>query len=255
MMMRTKTSLAKRRGWFAERFAYKAGRTHLNCAVCGRDIWLPACKAEKYKTCGGDCAKEKFVPQKLARLRPCEKCGKKFIPRQRQLMLGTGRFCSVQCSKWEKIEKLNAPEAHAKQKGIMRDLRAQGRIKYARGPTNSRWSGGKEAARLRGIERAKLYIKNNPDKARAWSHNRRVKKNNLGVLPSDAAARLMRLQNGRCAVCRCRLGAKYHLDHIVPIARNGRNEFQNVQLLCVPCNQHKAAKIPHLFMQSRGFLL
>ena len=46
-----------------------------------------------------------------------------------------------------------------------------------------------------------------------------------------------------------------HLDHKVPLAAGGANEFGNLQLLCPRCNLAKSARDPLDFMQSRGFLL
>lgn len=61
-------------------------------------------------------------------------------------------------------------------------------------------------------------------------------------------------QAGHCAACREALD-KYHVDHIVPLIRGGRNDKGNLQLLCAPCNMAKRDKPPEVFMQSRGFLI
>ena len=41
----------------------------------------------------------------------------------------------------------------------------------------------------------------------------------------------------------------------MPLARGGKHEASNLQLLCPPCNMSKNAKHPIDFMQQRGFLL
>ena len=34
---------------------------------------------------------------------------------------------------------------------------------------------------------------------------------------------------------------RFHIDHVIPIARGGTNEPDNLQVLCQPCNQRKWA--------------
>jgi 5-methylcytosine-specific restriction endonuclease McrA len=62
-------------------------------------------------------------------------------------------------------------------------------------------------------------------------------------------------QKGRCAGCGISLRKAFHADHIHPIALGGRNDIQNIQLLCAPCNQTKGAKLPEAWAQSMGRLL
>ena len=96
----------------------------------------------------------------------------------------------------------------------------------------------------------------NPDKGRVYAHNRRArKKANGGQLSPDITDKLLKLQKGKCACCKQRLGKDYHLDHIVPLALGGAHADENMQLLRDVCNLKKGAKHPVDFMQQRGFLL
>lgn len=56
-----------------------------------------------------------------------------------------------------------------------------------------------------------------------------------------ARARLIREHGEWCAFC----GEVERLtvDHIIPLARGGNNEFRNLQLLCDSCNNRKGCKI------------
>lgn len=49
-------------------------------------------------------------------------------------------------------------------------------------------------------------------------------------------------QNFRCALCGVPLGviAQPHVDHVVPVARGGNSELDNLQLLCRRCNLGKS---------------
>lgn len=112
------------------------------------------------------------------------------------------------------------------------------------------------AARDKEVERARLkkWHADHPGAKRAHEYNRRDRKRG-GKLSSDIVTRLMTLQRGLCACCMTDIKSKYHVDHIMPLARGGENVDSNAQLLCPPCNMQKKAKHPVDFMQQRGFLL
>jgi 5-methylcytosine-specific restriction endonuclease McrA len=111
------------------------------------------------------------------------------------------------------------------------------------------------------VERIKEWMRRyraeNPQFAVIHQQNRRARKlRNGGKLSKGLAQKLLVLQRHKCACCRANLRlVGYQLDHIEPLALGGRNDDQNMQLLCPPCNRSKHAKPPHEFMQSRGYLL
>lgn len=103
---------------------------------------------------------------------------------------------------------------------------------------------------------AKWYAAN-PDAGRIHRQNRSARKREAGGrLSAGLAAKLFKLQRGKCA-CGCGqpLGDDYHLDHRMPLALGGANEDWNMQLLTATCNLQKSTKHPVEFMQQRGFLL
>jgi predicted nucleic acid-binding Zn-ribbon protein len=100
-----------------------------------------------------------------------------------------------------------------------------------------------------------IWRKSNLEACRIHNHNRRAKqRENGGELSKGIAAKLFKLQKGKCACCGKSLGKDYHLDHRMPIALGGPNIDSNMQLLTRICNLQKHAKDPIDFMQSRGFL-
>ena len=105
--------------------------------------------------------------------------------------------------------------------------------------------------------RVAKWKRENPGKVAAICQNRRAKKAMAnGQLSPGLADRLMDLQRGLCAACRCDLKSSgRHLDHIQPLSKNGSNTDSNIQLLCPSCNSSKHSKHPIEFMQQRGFLL
>jgi 5-methylcytosine-specific restriction endonuclease McrA len=96
----------------------------------------------------------------------------------------------------------------------------------------------------------------NPDVVRTYHQNRRARKRmDGGKLSKDLAAKLFKLQKGKCPCCGKPLGSDYHMDHKMPLALGGANEDWNIQLLRKRCNSQKSAAHPIDFMQSRGFLI
>lgn len=67
-------------------------------------------------------------------------------------------------------------------------------------------------------------------------------------------AGLMVEQGAICPCCKIDLIALgyYHLDHIMPLALGGVNEYWNAQFLCPSCNFSKNAKNPYSWAKSTG---
>lgn len=100
----------------------------------------------------------------------------------------------------------------------------------------------------------------NPDKRSADERNRRARKRNAeGRHTADDVARIFENQRGLCANCHAKLfksgKQKFHVDHIVPLARGGSNWPDNLQCLCPSCNMAKKAKDPFQWANENGRLL
>lgn len=129
-----------------------------------------------------------------------------------------------------------------------------------------------QANREKDLALSRIWKRANADRVREWCRQYRAKNPQLGVihqqnrrarilrnggkLSKGLVPKLMALQRRQCACCKANLRIVGHqLDHIEPLARGGKNEDRNMQLLCPPCNRSKHARPPHEFMQSRGYLL
>lgn len=103
--------------------------------------------------------------------------------------------------------------------------------------------------------RRELYKKweqsNLPARLRINANRRARIAGNGGILSRGIREKLFAEQNGLCACCGLPLGEKYHLDHIYPISKGGKNTDDNVQLLRKVCNLQKKDKDPVEFMRSR----
>ncbi|WP_162931685.1 HNH endonuclease signature motif containing protein [Mesorhizobium sp. DCY119] len=112
------------------------------------------------------------------------------------------------------------------------------------------------------VARAKRWKEENPDRARelrlVYDRNRRAAKKGAGGTHTEKdISVIIARQKFKCAECGTSIRRKgfRHVDHIVPLSRGGTNWPWNLQILCPPCNLHKAAKDPIEFAQSKGRLL
>lgn len=104
-------------------------------------------------------------------------------------------------------------------------------------------------------EKVEAYRKQNALSYRVYSSNRRAKiKGNGGSHSKEDISRIIELQKGCCAICKCSLD-DYHVDHIIPISKGGSNDSHNIQITCQACNLSKSDSDPIEYAQSIGFLL
>lgn len=104
------------------------------------------------------------------------------------------------------------------------------------------------------------WAKANKDRYSAYSRNRRAAKALSGGSHTTEDIRaIFEKQGGLCASCKIKLfksgKQKYHVDHIMPLARGGSNWPSNLQCLCPACNLSKGAKHPDDWAKQQGRLL
>ena len=82
-----------------------------------------------------------------------------------------------------------------------------------------------------------------------WAGDRAMRRSRrygsgVGKVPRGYFQILGDIQRWRCA-CGCGRNIRhaYHVDHIIPLAKGGRHEVGNLQLLAPVCNLKKAAKV------------
>ncbi|UOD83545.1 MULTISPECIES: HNH endonuclease [Paenarthrobacter] len=59
------------------------------------------------------------------------------------------------------------------------------------------------------------------------------------AIPDDVKQYIWARDEGRCQ--NCGTTTELQFDHIIPLALNGSNNIENLQLLCGPCNRAKSA--------------
>ena len=96
----------------------------------------------------------------------------------------------------------------------------------------------------------------NREKFSALTRNWHARKKSAeGCHTSEDVHRIYQAQNGKCAYCREKVGKKYHVDHIKPLAKGGSNWPANLQILCPSCNHRKKDADPIKYAQRLGLLL
>lgn len=105
-------------------------------------------------------------------------------------------------------------------------------------------------------EKARQYRLAYPERVAAWSRNRKARKKLAeGFHTAEDIQRIYQEQSGKCAYCKVKVGKKFHVDHIVSLAKGGSNWPANLQIACAVCNSRKQARDPLEYARSLGLLL
>ncbi len=170
----------------------------------------------------------------LARFKRCPKCGctkpatADFYSRNRSAPDGFQRRCKVcaRCAKrgWIAANYEAVLEANRRQYWTHRDRR---------------------------LEAVSRYRAENPAVMRARDLRRRVLL--LAAEGTHTAAEIDQMiadQDGLCAYCETPLTDDYHVEHMVPLSRGGRNDWTNLAIACPLCNRSKGTKTVEEFMEN-----
>ena len=88
----------------------------------------------------------------------------------------------------------------------------------------------------------KAYQQDHPDKIVDISARHRARKLNATVEQVSRAVVYER-DAGRCHLCGGKVNPRgWHLDHIIPLARDGEHSYRNVAVSCPKCNMSKGTK-------------
>lgn len=109
---------------------------------------------------------------------------------------------------------------------------------YAREAYKKWYAKNKEKAR----EKERKWRAGNQEAAKAISLNRVSRKRSAeGFFSKNDIKNILKRQNNKCSFCNIEL-LKYHVDHIIPLAKGGSNWPENLQIMCPSCNCSKGAK-------------
>lgn len=112
-----------------------------------------------------------------------------------------------------------------------------------------------DANKMEIAEYMRAWQKANPESVRSALHRRRARKQGAeGSHTKEDIHQQYKTQRGKCYYCKCEVGDKYHVDHVVPLARGGSNGPENLVIACATCNTSKGAKLPHEWIQGGRLL-
>ncbi len=192
---------------------------------------------------------------------PCAECGK-LVYRYQSTM--NRKYCSFPCrdaaKKRERVDETAGIAKCAKcreWKPIADFVRGQfGRPHSYCKPCTSLWfherRGTPKDQRKAYVPAYRLTPEQKHENKRAANHRAHQARRAAGPAPHKFdVGRMICMQDDRCTYCQTALGSKYHIDHMLPIARGGTNALTNLQLLCPKCNMQKGAMTLEDFLVSK----
>lgn len=175
----------------------------------------------------------------------CDICGSDFQQVRNRLT------CSDVCAK--KRKSLKFKEWLQRNPSYMREYKSSPRYKEQARAYSRRY---REENLERVTERFKEWEARNPKHTTEWVRRNRerareqVRRRRARLKGVDSRLvterdirRLYWRQRGQCAYCGVSLGTDYHVDHVIPVSRGGRNSVGNLLLACPTCNLSKGDKL------------
>jgi len=101
--------------------------------------------------------------------------------------------------------------------------------------------------------RLREWKKANKEKVRCHVRNRRARKADLaGTVTQAVVTAIYERQAGSCFYCGVPLGTSFHVDHKIPVFRQGAsNLVENLCCACPPCNLQKQDKTADEYVRFR----
>lgn len=139
---------------------------------------------------------------------------------------GRGTYCSVPCMAKDYKTRFAGVNGNSYKHGMSKD-----------------WAFYKEKQ----AAKRKEWKKNNPGKVKVNAAKYRAKRRNAlkngNYTEQDVVNKLIE-QNNSCYWCLEELFTQFHVDHVIPLAKNGTNCVDNIVVACYWCNQEKNSLLP-----------
>ena len=151
-----------------------------------------------------------------------------FLGRSSHPRIKEARFAALEKRRFDR-RKLTYPTPTARVSSTVKYRSPKGQNSYARSVT---WDFGQLKL---GLETAQAT------RARQ-STTQALRQRERSLMTSSLRMTILRRDNYRCRMCGASAsnGATLHVDHIIPVSRDGRTVPENLQALCEPCNLGKS---------------
>jgi 5-methylcytosine-specific restriction endonuclease McrA len=108
--------------------------------------------------------------------------------------------------------------------------------------SRERYRNDPEAAKAAAIAWRKANPKRAAETHRMTQQTRRARK--LGQFVEKVDPRVVYVRDkGLCGICGTTVYGKFHIDHVIPLARGGEHGYANTQIAHPECNLSKGAKV------------
>lgn len=181
-------------------------------------------------------------------LKQCCDCGVKF-PRGPKNFANDARYCRS-CGQLRLERSIEASKARASALLTHRTCRHCGETKA--NTLEFFYPDASNTCKVCWKARTKEYIRQNPLVRRAKNQRRRAREKNApGRHGAADIRRQFAQQQGLCYWCRGKLETsgdnKFHVDHLIALAKGGSNGPENIVCACPGCNGAKSDKMPWEF--------
>jgi hypothetical protein len=165
---------------------------------------------------------------------PCKKCYAEVSKAYRQ---SHPEEVKVRIKRWEESHRDNCRRKAKKWADAHKDIVKENFKKY------------RENNKERLYARNRVWIKEHPLSSRAGKQRYKARKREATTGSWTRADIQLQYegQKGCCWWCGKPLKNKYHMDHRVPLAKNGIHDRTNIVISCPTCNMSKGAKLPQEF--------
>ena len=187
------------------------------------------------------CSAKRAVAHRIAHPEKCAASRSKYYLKNKELVLELSRK-NYQANKERKAETVKAWRKENPDK--VREIKKKGYAKH----------------REKSLAYSKSWQQANKAAVAAHSSKRRaIKRGAEGSYTAKDVDKIFEAQKGVCANCTKKLVKsgknRYHVDHIIPLAKGGSNWPSNLQCLCPYCNQSKSDKTPEEWARINGRLI